>query len=163
MAGGKGRKPKPTAAKQAAGNPGKRALNTNEPEFTQIVAVDPPEHLEEFPFAVECWETHCPELCKTGVLKVTDLWNLEAFCMAYSTWREAKSQAQSEGVTIISESGVEKKNPALTAANEALRQMMSLGAVLGLDPANRTRLVVPKKKDQNNQFAELVGLLAGKR
>ncbi|MDP2505394.1 phage terminase small subunit P27 family [Oceanobacter sp. 3_MG-2023] len=162
MAGGKGRKPKPTAAKQAAGNPGKRALNTNEPEFTQLLDVDPPEHLHNYPHAVECWETHCPELCKIGVLKVTDLWNLEAFCMAYSTWRESKLQAQQQGITITQDNGTEKKNPALSAANEALRQMMSLGAVLGLDPANRTRLVVPKQKDQSNPFAELAGLLAGK-
>ncbi|MCR8931942.1 MULTISPECIES: hypothetical protein [unclassified Pseudomonas] len=40
---GRGRKPKPTAKKALAGNPGKRALNTSEPQFSEITKdIDPP-------------------------------------------------------------------------------------------------------------------------
>ena len=42
-AGRSGRRPKPTARKALAGNPGKRALNKDEPVFTPIKGVEPPE------------------------------------------------------------------------------------------------------------------------
>ena len=51
------------------------------------------------------------------------------------------------------------KNPACTVANEAMRQMTSYGAALGLDPASRARLVVPKSK-KSNAFSAILG---GKR
>lgn len=41
--GRSGRRPKPTARKALAGNPGKRALNKDEPVFTPIKGVEPPE------------------------------------------------------------------------------------------------------------------------
>ena len=42
-AGRSGRRPKPTARKELAGNPGKRALNKEEPVFTPIKGVAPPD------------------------------------------------------------------------------------------------------------------------
>lgn len=42
-AGRSGRRPKPTARKALAGNPGKRALNKDEPVFTPIKGVEPPD------------------------------------------------------------------------------------------------------------------------
>ena len=44
---GRGRKPKPTAQKKLAGNPGKRALNNDEPQFTTVRNIDPPEWLSD--------------------------------------------------------------------------------------------------------------------
>lgn len=162
MAGGKGRKPKPTAQKVAAGNPGKRALNKDEPQFETLTSVDPPEYLSDFEYATECWETYCPVLCRSGVLTVGDLWNLEGFCMAYSTYRMAMAEARGQ-ITIVQENGTMKKHPALSAANEALRQMMSLGAVLGLDPANRSKIMVPGGgKPKDNAFSGLLELLGKK-
>lgn len=46
-AGRSGRRPKPTARKALAGNPGKRALNKDEPVFTPIKGVEPPERFAE--------------------------------------------------------------------------------------------------------------------
>ncbi|HAW2039272.1 phage major capsid, HK97 family domain protein [Escherichia coli 3-373-03_S3_C3] len=46
-AGRSGRRPKPTARKALAGNPGKRALNKDEPVFTPIKGVEPPEWFAE--------------------------------------------------------------------------------------------------------------------
>lgn len=162
MAGGKGRKPKPTALKQLAGNPGKRALNKDEPQFETLSHVDAPEHLSEFEYALECWETYCPVLCGSGVLTVGDLWNLEAFCIAYSTYRLSMEEARGQ-ITVMQENGTMKKHPALSAANEALRQMISLGAVLGLDPANRSKIMAPgAAKPKENAFTGLLELLGKK-
>jgi P27 family predicted phage terminase small subunit len=162
MPGGKGRKPKPTAQKKLAGNPGKRALNNDEPEFDAVTDVSAPEHLKDFQYAAEQWDTLAPQLCSRGVMTVADLWNLESFCLAYSMYRAAMAEAN--GIpTISQDNGTIKKNPALSAANEALRQMQSLGAVLGLDPANRSRIIAPGgKKTEANPFLEMMNILGKK-
>lgn len=161
MAGGRGRKPKPKAQKELAGNPGKRAINQNEPEFDQLLNIDCPEWITD-EIAIQCWEAYCPQLCKSGVLTAADGHNLEMFCIAYATWRHAVAEAGRE-ITIKQENGTVKKNPALSAANESLKQVQSLGAVLGLDPANRTRIVVPgNNKPKDNPFAQIAALMSSK-
>ncbi len=56
-AGRSGRRPKPTARKELAGNPGKRALNKEEPVFTPIKGVH---HLTGFLRMMVCqWRPSC--------------------------------------------------------------------------------------------------------
>lgn len=151
--GGRGRKPKPTALKELQGNPGKRPLNKDEPQFSDIVAVEPPEWLSEM--AVQMWQTVVPELLANKILTVADLHNVEAFCMAYARWRTAEDDVKMNGITIQTEATV-IKNPAVTVANEALRQMVQFGSLLGLDPSSRTRLIGGTKKETiANPFADL--------
>lgn len=153
--GRSGRRPKPTAQKVAAGNPGKRALNKDEPDFSQITAVDPPAWLPEL--AITMWETVVPELISRQVLRVTDLHNVEAFCVAYSNWRAAQVEVVENGPTVMSAMGSPMKNPALTAAKEAMSQMVTFGSLLGLDPSSRSRLIGGNKKSAGNPFAALLG------
>lgn len=90
---------------------------------------------------------------------MADIHNLEMFCMSYATWRYAILEAGSEP-TIMQENGTVKKNPALSAANEAIKQVQSLGASLGLDPANRTKIVVPAgNKPKENKFSALLDMM----
>lgn len=133
----KGRKPKPTALKRLAGNPGKRPLNDNEPEFTLITDIEPPTWLSDK--AIVMWETVMPELLRNKVLTVADIHNVEVFCMAYNRWRQAEDDIKVNGVTITNENTT-IKNPAVTVVNEATTQMMKFGALLGLDPSSRQRL-----------------------
>lgn len=150
---GRGRKPKPTKLRELNGNAGKRPLNKDEPQFTEILAVEPPEWLSEM--AVQMWQTVVPELLANKILTVADLHNVEAFCMAYSRWREAENDVKMNGITIQTEATV-IKNPAVTVANEALRQMVQFGSLLGLDPSSRTRLIGGTKKETiANPFADL--------
>lgn len=156
---GGGRKPKPTAQKRAAGNPGKRRLNDAEPEFESLL-IAPPAPSWMADYAREMWDKLAPELIDAKVLTRTDLHVLEGFCSAYSRWREAEEDVTRNGITIKSMMG-RSKNPACTVANEAMRQMTSYGAALGLDPASRARLVVPKAK-KSNAFTALLGGARGK-
>ena len=150
---GRGRKPKPTKQKQLAGNPGKRALNNNEPEFTKLTKVDAPAWMPEL--AIGMWETIVPDLLANDVLTVPDLHNVESFCMAYCRWREAEQDITDNGITIHTEKTV-IKNPAVTVVNEAKRQMVQFGSLLGLDPSSRQRLMGPKPKEgQRNPFEDL--------
>jgi P27 family predicted phage terminase small subunit len=152
---GRGRKPKPTAKKALAGNPGKRALNTSEPQFSEITKdIDPPEWMSDI--AATMWKMVVPELLREHVIALTDLHNVEAFCTAYSKWRMAEDSVQQFGIVVTSAMGSPMKNPALTAANEAMRQMVTFGSMLGLDPSSRSRLIGGNKEKQTNEFAQLL-------
>lgn len=158
MAGTKGRSgrpPKPTARKVLAGNPGKRALNKHEPKYSKLANIEPPDWLDDT--ARTMWVMLCEELCSQGVLHVTDIHNLELFCCSYSNWRSAQSEVALYGVTIEEPDGKRKKNPAMTAVNEAARQIATFGAMLGLDPGSRQRLIGgSKSQDSENRFSEFL-------
>lgn len=152
--GRSGRRPKPTSQKVLAGNPGKRALNKAEPHFSEITQVDPPEWMQ--PLAIQMWEMVLPELLAQKIVCITDLHNVEAFCTAYANWRAAQAMVVEHGPVVQSAMGSPMKNPALTAAKEAMAQMVTFGAMLGLDPSSRTRLTGGKKAKANNPFLELL-------
>jgi P27 family predicted phage terminase small subunit len=151
---GRGRKPKPTARKKAAGNPGKRAINNDEPDFGLVTDIDPPEWITGA--ARDMWARVAPPLLKQKVLQVTDLHNVEAFCMAYGNWRAASVDIAENGVVVAGATGGPIKNPALTVLNEAAKQMVTFGSMLGLDPASRQRLVGGGNKKANNPFGKLI-------
>ncbi len=131
-----GRKPKPNAQKALSGS---KHHNPNAVEFDTITDVEPSEWLGDT--AKQMWKTVCPHLCKQKVLAVTDLHNLEAFCSAYDRWRQAEREVAESGITLSDADGRVQKNPAVTVINESMRQMSSFGAMLGLDPAARGRLI----------------------
>ncbi len=150
----KGRKPKPTALKILQGNAGKRKLNHNEPNFSDVVDIEPPDWLDDL--AVQMWQTIMPELLANKILTVADIHNVEAFCMAYARWRQAENEITRLGVLIMDDNGRYSKNPAFTVVNEAKKQMATFGGLLGLDPSSRTRLTGSAQKTTiANPFADL--------
>lgn len=139
MAGVKGKsgtKPKPNNKKVLAGS---KHVNTDAVEFDLLTGVEAPQWLGDL--AKKMWETLVPHLCKENVLAVTDLHNLEAFCSAYQTFRDADEHIRTKGLVVTGATGGPVKNPSLTAKNEAMKQMSSFGSSLGLDPASRGRLI----------------------
>ena len=140
---GAGRKPKVKA--------------TGDTDFENVFDIDVPEYMEHMSNAVVMWKSIVPELLKRKILKVTDLHNIEMFCMAYHNLREAQHEVVLYGVTIQTETG-RIKNPALTAVNEASKQLASFGAMLGLDPASRNRLMGGDSKPKNNPFSEVLNM-----
>lgn len=152
--GRSGRRPKPTASKELAGNPGKRKLNKNEPDFALVTNIDAPEWM--CPLSQEMWQRVVPSLLAEKVLCVTDLHNVEAFCTAYANWRAAQASVSQFGIVVTSAMGSPIKNPALTAQKEAAAQMVTFGSLLGLDPSSRSRLTGGKKASGVNEFAALL-------
>jgi P27 family predicted phage terminase small subunit len=153
--GRSGRRPKPTALKVAAGNPGKRALNTDAVDFELVTHIVPPEWLQGP--GRELWETVAPMLCKQRVLQATDVQNLEIYCAAYGRFRAGELSIAVDGIVVAGAQGGVVKNPAATVVNEAVRQMNSYGALLGLDPSSRQRMHGPKKAGEANEFVDLLG------
>lgn len=143
----RGRKPKPTAQKLLSGNPGRRPLNKHEPQAPGLTNAAPPPWLSDL--AREAWAWYAPRLITSKTLTETDLHNLEAFCSAYSRWRAAEKEIAENGITISTPQGGLQKNPAVTVANEALKQMATFGAALGLDPASRSRIKIPGGQTKN--------------
>lgn len=155
---GRGRKAKPQEMKRASGNPGKRPLNNNAPEFAEVINIDVPEYLSTMEYADIMWRSIIPELLKNKVLKITDMHNVEMFCMAYHNLRVAQKEVVENGPTLETAQGSTIKNPALTAVNEASKQMATFGSLLGLDPSSRARLTGCGGKPKNNRFAEVLNM-----
>ena len=153
---GRGRKAKPTEIKRVNGNPGKRALNNNAPDFSAVVDIAPPIYFDGLEHATMIWQSIVPELLKNEVLKITDMHNVEAFCMAYENYRQCQKDIAQNGVTVQGAMGGPIKNPALTGINEAMKQMATFGAMLGLDPSSRQRLPGLGKKEKTNSFASVL-------
>jgi phage terminase small subunit len=79
----RGRKPKPTALKMFEGNPGKRALNRNEPK-PPAETPDCPVHLDDEAQAE--WNRITPELSTLGLIARIGRAALAAYCQAWSRW-----------------------------------------------------------------------------
>ncbi|ETO41476.1 phage terminase small subunit P27 family [Morganella sp. EGD-HP17] len=157
--GKSGRRPKPTARKELAGNPGKRALNKDEPVFTPLTGVDPPGWFAEndLHLAVTMWEMTVKELCGQGIICLTDLAVLERWCVAYHFWRELVIAIARDGTRLKGATGGPIKNPDLTAKKEQESEMDRTGAMLGLDPGSRQRLIgLAGQKKQDNPFMRLI-------
>lgn len=151
---GRGRKPKPTAQRIANGNAGHRAINKSEPDFDHVTNIEPPVWLPDT--AQDMWQHIMPQLLSQGILRMTDLHNVEAFCMAYHRWRQAEDDVTKNGVVVTGAMGGPIKNPALTAVSEAKKQMIQFGSLLGLDPSSRTRLIGKKPPEEQNPFTRLI-------
>ena len=151
---GGGRRPKPVQQKALSGNPGGRPLNHNEPKFPTVLNIQAPSWVTGL--AKEMWERGVPMLCDQRILTFADLHNVEIFCSAYEVFRLADDDVTDRGIIVPGARGVEIKNPALTAKNEAIKQMISSGSLLGLDPSSRQRLMGPAPSGSHNPFTDLI-------
>lgn len=125
-------RPKATALRMLAGNPGKRPVNAREPDAGDIDLTPPPE-LDDG--AVAHWHRLAPLLSRCGVLKQSDRDLLACCCQALAAWHESVRSG--------------KPNvPMLTQVRQMLAEM-------GMTPAARTRIVVEKpqgKPDGKSRF-----------
>lgn len=156
-----GRRPKPTALKLLAGNPGCRPVNSNEPEFP-LKRPDPPDFLRDE--ALEEWERMVEKLSEVGMLTEADRGPLAAYCAAYGRWAKAEKAIlkvaesdplKSEGLlNYSSSSGRITRHPLVDIADRALRDLLRCGIEFGLTPSSRSRVVVSRKQNKANPFAE---------
>lgn len=127
-------RPKPTALKVLAGNPGRRPINDREPD-TGALDLDPPNDLSAD--AVPHWRRVAPMLVKAGVLKQSDRDLLTCYCEAFAAWQESVRAG--------------KPNvPMLTQVRQMLNEM-------GMTPAARTRIVVETPKEKTDGKARFFG------
>jgi len=122
--------------------------------FGEILNIEPPDWMQGA--ARDLWFCLAPALCAQKVLQATDIQNLEVYCAAYGRFRQAECHIAKNGITINNTQGVAMKNPAVTVLNEAARQMAIYGALLGLDPSNRQRLIGPQKRNADDELKTIL-------
>ena len=131
---------------------------TGDTDFENVYDIDVPDYMEGMEYAMQMWKSVVPELLKRKILKITDLHNIEMFCFAYQNLRKSQLEVATMGVTLTTNQGSVIKNPALTAVNEASKQMAQFGSMLGLDPVSRARLTGGKGKPKDNPFAGVLNM-----
>lgn len=152
----RGRKPTPTALKLLTGNPGKRPVNTTEPNPPSI-APDCPEHLSAE--AKQEWARISIQLLDLGLLTQLDRSALAAYCQAYGRWVAAELQIDRTSEIVKTIKGNSVQNPWLWVANRALDQMKDFLTEFGLTPVSRCRIhgatPVGADAEQNAMFGDV--------
>lgn len=134
----RGRKPKPTALKVLAGNPGKRRLPT-EPELSRAIPRCPKHLCGE---ARREWRRVAGELYEAGLLTRVDRAALAAYCQAWAHWVEAEAKVRELGAVVKTQSGGLAQNPWLGVANRAMDEMRRFLVEFGMTPSSRARVKV---------------------
>lgn len=155
----KGRKPKPTALKKLAGNPGRRPLNEKEPMIREGKPRCP-SHLNE-PAKTE-WRRIAHVLYEAGLITHIDRALLAAYCQNYGRWVEAelklkelRESVPKQDLVIKTMNGNYVQNPWIQIANRAQEQMAKLAVEFGMSPSSRSRVTV-EIDDREVSLAELL-------
>jgi P27 family predicted phage terminase small subunit len=149
----RGRTPKPSALKNAEGNPGKRELNKAEPKLKPML-VDPPKHLTAA--ARDEWQRVAPDLFAAGVLTIADRAALAAYCQAWADWVKARGEIDVNGMMMTTPNGYQQQSPWVSIANKALDKMMRFASEFGLTPASRARIHAEPPKTPEEEAEEKI-------
>ena len=153
----RGRKPQPTKLKILRGNPGRRALNRQEPVPPAGRPVMP-EWIGRLKHGAECWSWLVDKLDEMKILSQADGKTLELYCATWSEWRQATEFVAAHGMTYPIRAGQTTTKgkvhkgaikgvgmfPEVAIARSRAELLSRLGAELGLTPSSRTRIKVPE-------------------
>ena len=137
-----GRKPTPTALKLVRGNPGKRAINRNEPKPPPI-APSRPEWLSAE--AKHEWSRLVSKLGRLGLLTEIDRAALAAYCTAWAHMVEAERRIRDSSPV----------GPYWTILMRSMQQVRAFAAEFGLTPSSRSRLSLAEPKTEDD-FEDLL-------
>lgn len=139
---GRGRRSKPTTLKVLQGNPGKRALNEEEPDFG-AGAPPKPDWFDDY--ASDEWDVLTGILVPARVLTKGEIGVLVVACDAYSQLRQCQAFLDEKGALSYDASSAVggaswRAYPEVAQRNQARRQYLSALAELGLTPSARTKV-----------------------
>ena len=139
---GRGRRPKPTTLKVLQGNPGKRGLNEEEPEYG-AGAPPKPDWFDDYASAE--WDALTSILVPARVLTKGEIGVLVVACDAYSQLRQCQEYLKEKGSISYDASSATsganyKPYPEVAQRNQARRQYLSALSELGLTPSARTKM-----------------------
>ncbi len=154
----RGPKPKSTAQRRLEGNPGKRALNAEEPAppplDTDPKFDTPPPELVADRHARAEWSRLAPLLRKCKQITLADRGVLIAVCIEWSKYLTATAAVEKLGMIVPTPSGYPITNPYLAIANKALGQCNRLWVELGLTPSSRSRVKTDGAGPEGDAFSE---------
>jgi P27 family predicted phage terminase small subunit len=137
----RGRKPLPTAVKEASGafekDPNRR--NLDEPQAKK--GIPPiPESIVEDDVASKCWESVCGTLNDMGILTVADASVMELYCVTYSQWRCLSNVVKNGNCSTVDDKGRVSTSPEANQVHKYSATLLRLMAELGLTPSSRSRI-----------------------
>jgi P27 family predicted phage terminase small subunit len=145
----RGTRPTPTTLKVLRGNPGRRPLNRDEPQYEAGIP-DKPEWFGTY--ASEEWDRITGNLNRQRILTKADLGILVATCVCYEQMRETLAIIQTLGRTYVVEdmNGNRhfKTRPECMRFENAQREYRALLIELGLTPASRGKVRVLPEIEQ---------------
>lgn len=134
----RGPPPKPTSLKLMDGNPGKRAINPDEPQPRAVTPRCPAWLLPE---QKKFWRELAPMLAGMKVLTEADRNALATLCVAMADLKDAQEKIKQFGKIIKTPSGYAQVSPYVTMQNAAIKQIRAFLQEFGLTPAARSRVV----------------------
>jgi P27 family predicted phage terminase small subunit len=148
--------PKPTTIKRLEGNPGKRALNENEPEPTR--GCTPPAWLPTGALAE--WDRVYPELDALGLATVVDQAALACWCVAVdmlerATLRLIPTKKNPTPEVQVTDKGYECVSGVELMRRQAMKDIRAFCQEFGFSPASRSRISVPMR--EGDELEELMG------
>lgn len=146
-----GTKPKPTVLKAAAGNPGRRRLNVDEPKYRGGRWYAPRELGKD---GKRLWRRLVGVLGPAGVITEGDLAALELMCESYEDRCAARRRYLAEGMTVEGSKGSPVISPYVRIAKAYQEEMRWFLAEFGLTPSSRTRIKVDQAEEKS--LAELL-------
>lgn len=154
-----GRRPKPTALRIVEGNPGKRAINKQEPQPKKEIPACPG-HLPDV--AKVAWGQLCAILDRMGVLTEADAMALERAVGCYAELMQYQALVDRDGATYQTTSTagetVIKGNPAVAMLADADRRFKGYLVEFGLTPAARSKVhVKPNEEEKHDPMREFFG------
>jgi len=150
-----GRPPKPTQLKVLAGNPGKRPLNADEPQYPTEGLTCPRDFDAE---TRREWRRVAKLLTAQRVVTAADRGVMAVYCVSWSRWRQVETDIQVEGLTVEvpilntrrEQIGTRRVvNPKVLIAQQYQRLMLLAAGRLGLDPSSRSKVSVVKDEAPN--------------
>lgn len=141
-----GRPPKPTALKLVTGNPGKRALNKQEPDPEYLDDATAPAWLPDAAKLV--WDEIVPNLRKARLVSIVDVPLLGMGCIAIANYREATKLSDKRLlVKGANDNGFPTPNPALFVQSMSFKQAREVFRAFGMSPIDRTRIALQPQGD----------------
>lgn len=145
----------PTALKIMNGNPGKRKLNLDEPQYEAGIP-DKPEWFGTY--ASEEWDRITSNLNGQRVFTKADLGILVSLCVAYEQFRENLAIIQTLGRSYVVEDMGGNKHyktrPECMRFEVAQKEYRTLLAEIGFTPASRTKIkTLPEPKQPKGTAA----------
>jgi P27 family predicted phage terminase small subunit len=154
----KGRKPKPTALKLLAGNPGKRPLNQNEPQYESVEDALPTElQSDKNQIAAKEWRRIIPLLTASGVATEVDRTLLIAYCSEYQKYIEAEKMLAEHGMFMRTKAGFLGLNPYVKVSRASLDMLIRLSSEFGMTPTARVKLNLEPGDKEDETESKLFG------
>ena len=105
--------------------------------------------------ALELFDALAPELAALGILTTIDGDVLADYCVWRGIMTNALEVIEAEGLTFKTARGYVQQRPEVSIASTAQKHINTLGAKLGLSPADRSRLDVVAAPPGKNKFSLL--------